>query len=192
MVSHDQFIEGAVVPIRCAHGDTVVYPLALVDIALDGCSVRVEAAVSETLPLDALLGTDVPVLKQLIDEATAGAPEEDFLVTIRAQSKRRAEEERSQQEKERKSGAIPSSLDSDNFEAWIQDLDSDMFEGGRDKRILTRGQKKRIGKHTGRTRARTMKTMDPPWMTHLPQRQRRIQATKITCPNMHWMSVQKK
>ena len=32
-------MEGAVVPIRCAHGDTVVYPLALIDITLGGCSV---------------------------------------------------------------------------------------------------------------------------------------------------------
>ena len=135
-VSQDQFIEGAVVPIRCAHGDTVVYPLALVDITLGGCAVQVEAAVSETLPLDALLGTDVPVLKQLIDEATAETAEEDFLVTTRAQSKRRTEEERLQQEKEKKSGATPSNLNSDSsdkFEAWIQDLDNGLFEGGRVK-----------------------------------------------------------
>ena len=39
----------------------VVYPLALVDITLGGCSVQVEAATSETLPLDAVLGTDVHV-----------------------------------------------------------------------------------------------------------------------------------
>ena len=40
------------------------------DITLGGRSLRVEAAISETLPLDALLGTVVPVLKQLIDKAT--------------------------------------------------------------------------------------------------------------------------
>ena len=147
LVSQEKFIEGAVVPIRCAHGDTVVYPLALVDITLGGCSLQVEAAVSETLPLDALLGTDVPVLKQLIDEATAETVEEGFLVTTRAQSKRRAQEEQLQQEKEKKSGTTPSSLDSestDKFESWIQDLDDDLFEGGRVKRLLTRGQKRKI------------------------------------------------
>ena len=110
-----------------------MYPLALVDITLGGCSLQVEAAVSETLPLDALLGTDVPVLKQLIDEATAETVEESFLVTTCAQSKCRAREEQLQQEKEKKSGVTPSSLDSestDKFESWIQDLDNDLFEGG--------------------------------------------------------------
>ena len=56
-----------------------VCPLALVDITLGGCSVQVEAAISETLPLDAVLGTDihVPVLiKQLIDEAIPETLEE--------------------------------------------------------------------------------------------------------------------
>ena len=146
LVLQEQFIKGAVVPIRCAHGDTVVYPLALVDITLGGCSVQMEAAVSETLPLDALLGTDVPVLKQLIDEATAETVEEGFLVTTRVQSKRRAQEEQFQQEKEKKSGATPSSLDSessDKFKSWIQDLDHNLFEGGLVKRLLMRGQKRK-------------------------------------------------
>ena len=48
-------MEGAVVPIRCAHRDTVVYLLVLIDTTLGGCSVRVEAAVSETLHLDVVL-----------------------------------------------------------------------------------------------------------------------------------------
>ena len=88
MISRNQLIEGAVVPIRCAHGDTVVYPIAL---TLGERSLRVEAAISETLPLDALLGTDVYVLKQLIDEVTTEV--DDFLVTTRAQSKCKNEEE---------------------------------------------------------------------------------------------------
>ena len=69
-----------------------------------------------------------------------------FFVTTRAQSKRRAQEEQFQQEKEKMSGVTPSSLDSepsDKFESWIKDLDSDLFEGGRVKRILTRGQKRK-------------------------------------------------
>ncbi len=52
-------IDGEVVAIRCAHGDTVLYLLAEV---MDGRKMTVEAAVSNTLPMAALLGTDTPEL----------------------------------------------------------------------------------------------------------------------------------
>ena len=86
----------------------------------------------------------VPVLKQLIDDATTEAAEDDFLVTMSAQSKCRAEEEFLQKEKEKKSGAIPSFLSSDpsdKFEVWIQNLDDGLF--GRAKQTLTREQKRK-------------------------------------------------
>ena len=69
-----------------------------------------------------------------------------FLVTARAQSKHRAEEEHLQKEKEKRSGPIPSSLDndpSDKFEVWIQNLDNGLYEGGRAKQTLTREQKRK-------------------------------------------------
>ena len=69
-----------------------------------------------------------------------------FLVTTPAQSKCRAEKEHLQKEKEKKSGAIPSSLGndpSDKFEVWIQNLDNGIFEGVRAKRTLTREQKRK-------------------------------------------------
>ena len=36
--------------IKCAHGDVVLYPLANVDMEVDGLKVKVEAAVSGRLP----------------------------------------------------------------------------------------------------------------------------------------------
>ena len=47
------------VTIRCAHGDTVLYPLASIQIEISGQTIQVEVAVSTTLPVSVLLGTDV-------------------------------------------------------------------------------------------------------------------------------------
>ena len=64
-------IGGGEISICCVHGDIVVYPLAEVQIAVDGVSYSVEAAVSETLPVSVLLGRDVPELVSLRDHEGA-------------------------------------------------------------------------------------------------------------------------
>ena len=66
LVSQDNILEGGVVAIRCAHGDTVLYPIAKVYLEINGHSIDVEAAVSDSLPIPVLLGTDVPQLQDLI------------------------------------------------------------------------------------------------------------------------------
>ena len=65
-VPREKILEGEAVIICCAHGDTVLYPLAEVDIKVDGRRLTVEAAVSKTLPMDVLLGTDVPELAEML------------------------------------------------------------------------------------------------------------------------------
>ena len=47
--------------LQCAHGDVALYPLAKVELEIE-----VHAAVSDTLPVSALLGTDVPELGLLL------------------------------------------------------------------------------------------------------------------------------
>ncbi|KAL5491773.1 hypothetical protein EMCRGX_G017130 [Ephydatia muelleri] len=54
------------VTVQCAHGDTVAYPLAVVELTVDGLPLTVEAALSDTLPTALLLGRDVPELKELL------------------------------------------------------------------------------------------------------------------------------
>ncbi|KAL5515899.1 hypothetical protein EMCRGX_G001144 [Ephydatia muelleri] len=54
------------VTVQCAHGDTVAYPLAVVELTVDGLPLTVEAALSDTLPTAVLLGRDVPELKELL------------------------------------------------------------------------------------------------------------------------------
>ena len=67
LVSREQLIEGKATAIRCAHGDTVLYPMAEVEMEVDGCTIHTLAAVCNTLPMDVLLGTDVAELDCLLE-----------------------------------------------------------------------------------------------------------------------------
>lgn len=60
LVPQEKILEGEAVMIRCAHGDMVLYPLAEIDMEVDGVLVSADAAVSEALPVPVLSGTDVP------------------------------------------------------------------------------------------------------------------------------------
>ena len=91
-----KIIEGDVATIRCAHGDTVLYPLANIKMEVGGQEFEVEAAVSTTLPVSVLLGGDVPELKELIGSnmPSRQTDAEDVMVVVtRAQAKRQLEEE---------------------------------------------------------------------------------------------------
>ena len=57
LVSDGQIREGESAVVRCAHGDTVMYPMADICVELDGYTIDTVAAVSDTLPMDVLLGT---------------------------------------------------------------------------------------------------------------------------------------
>ena len=66
LVKESQYVDGEAVTIWCAHGDTVLYPLAKVEIKLEEGPIQVKAAVAEKLPASVLLGTDVPQLGKLL------------------------------------------------------------------------------------------------------------------------------
>ena len=55
LVSEGQIRERESAVVRCAHGDTVMYPMADICVELDGCTIDTVAAVSDTLPMDVLL-----------------------------------------------------------------------------------------------------------------------------------------
>ena len=58
------------VTVQCAHGDAVEYPVATVEIRVQGRKVTVEVAVSDKLPHSVLLGTDVPELVSWLKKET--------------------------------------------------------------------------------------------------------------------------
>ncbi len=91
-------LEGDVATIRCAHGDTVVYSLAMVKMEVNGMPIEVEAAISDTLPVSVLFGGDVPQLKQLLSSSGIINPpqlsiSDAMVVVTRAQAKKQLEEE---------------------------------------------------------------------------------------------------
>ena len=64
LVSKDKILEGKSAVVRCAHGDTVLYPLVQVCTEVDGCVIN--TAASHTLSMAVLLGVDVPDLSSII------------------------------------------------------------------------------------------------------------------------------
>ena len=69
LVPESKRLDGSVA-IRCAHGDTVEYPLATVDISIGDQKFTVEAGVADALPASVLLGTGVP-LEQPVSSSTS-------------------------------------------------------------------------------------------------------------------------
>lgn len=57
----EKFVPGEAVIFRCAHGDKVLYPIAEMNINVDGLSITQLAAVSEKLPVPVLLRIDVGI-----------------------------------------------------------------------------------------------------------------------------------
>ena len=94
LVPENKFIEGDAVTIRCAHGDTVLYPVAQLELQVDGVPVCVEAAVFQSLPVQVLLGTDVPELHQLLgDSIMSRQVENSMMVVTRTQAMRQLQED---------------------------------------------------------------------------------------------------
>ncbi|KAL5506610.1 hypothetical protein EMCRGX_G008293 [Ephydatia muelleri] len=104
LVAIEKVIVGRVATITCAHGDTKLHPLALVEVELDGSHIQVEAALSEELPVSVLLGTDVPELTHLISGTGSSinlvSQEQVMVVLTRAKAKQQLEEELIRKEKE--------------------------------------------------------------------------------------------
>ncbi|KAL5496441.1 hypothetical protein EMCRGX_G012724 [Ephydatia muelleri] len=103
LVAIEKVIVGRVATITCAHGDTKLHPLALVEVELDGSHIQVEAALSEELPVSVLLGTDVPELTHLISGTGSSinlvSQEQVMVVLTRAKAKQKLEEELIRKEK---------------------------------------------------------------------------------------------
>ena len=133
----NKLIEGDSIAICCAHGDTVVYPLARVEVEVNGQTHEVEAAVSSTLPMSMLMGTDMPALprlvtNKLVDRAQALA------ATTRAQKKTQDELESSDRRNEKESGVCPKNLE----EVQLPEFDDDIFITGQEKVKYTRSEKR--------------------------------------------------
>ena len=115
-ISSEKILDGKMVSIRCAHGDTRLYNLAEVTVQLQGVTMQVEAAVAENLPVDVLLGTDVPELTKLIKShkhktgSTLPKQEDVMVVLKRARAKQQLEEELVRRAKQAQSQVRPNPI----------------------------------------------------------------------------------
>ena len=137
LVPKERLVAGATVSLRCAHGDVVTYPLATLELDIDGLSLPVTAAVAEKLPVSVLLGTDVPELGKLMNQPPQALP--DALVVTRAPAKANRQAEAEAQDKQEQSQVRPSLVDEPNpFSSW----DADLFQDTRVRQTLTRREKR--------------------------------------------------
>ena len=134
------------VVIKCAHGDIVLYPLAKVDMEVDGLKVKVEAAVSGKLPVAVLLGKDVPEFDQLLGSVEHSSEsrsyrEEAMVVVTRAQARKQLEEELLRREKELLAGAKPNPVESEQCESGAETTEIQQEEGSKQ---LTKDQRRQL------------------------------------------------
>ena len=143
LVPGSKVLEGDAVTIRCAHGDTVLYPVARLDMEIEGRAMCVKAAVSQTLSVPVLLGMDVPELSQLLGKSLTHPPVEKCMVVTLAQALRQLQEDNTTRSKGKQSDVqldevlkAPVELDSIDGE-----FDSDLFSVSRVKVWKTKREK---------------------------------------------------
>ena len=65
-MEEEQWLEGESTIIQCAHGDAIAYPLAAMELEIQGKPLLANAAVSDTPPQSVLVGTDVPGMLEML------------------------------------------------------------------------------------------------------------------------------
>ena len=107
-----------------------------------GPGIHGKAAVSEKLPADVLLGTDVPELPELLNQGSiaGGRIADAMAVVTRAQKRKQQNEEEETQQRELESGVTSTGVEDDE---WMAAMDDDLFEGGHERIRQTRSQKRR-------------------------------------------------
>ena len=149
LVPRNKLIEGDAVTIRCAHGDTVLYPVAQLELLVDGVPVCVEAAVSKSLPVQVLLGTDVPELHQLLgDSIMSRQVENSMMVVTHTQAMRQVQEDATTRSKECESGANPHRLVKvpEELTCIGREFDDEIFSTSQEKAHKTKRQKRELRK----------------------------------------------
>ena len=139
LVPVEKFNEEKRISMQCAHGDMKQYPIAVVEIEVNGKTYSVGAAVVDGLPRPVLLGRDVKDLVALVLKEDQKRKGSALAVMTRKQRSEKEKEEAINLVKEMVSEAKPKQLvDIFNFE--------DEIFTGEGKVRKTRGQKKLLKK----------------------------------------------
>lgn len=139
LVAGDDMLDGEVT-IRCVHGDTTSYPLAVVKINIGGKDIITTAAVSSTLPASILLGWDVPELVDFIADGQSTRNKADALAVM-TRLRRRQQEVGNRDSSAADTEASP---DVKRTEAhYVFNFDDSLFTpAGPTRPTLTRAQKR--------------------------------------------------
>ena len=144
LVTDDDILEGEVT-IRCAHGDTTSYPLAVVKINIGGKDIITTAAVSGTLPASVLLGWDVPELMNFVADSPECSKKDVLAVTRSCSQRPRAAEEQSETDVQAASSPMEMSTDTmPEAEELAFNFDDSLFSPSdmTPRPSLTRAQKR--------------------------------------------------
>ena len=128
LVPEENLLPGEAVTVLCAHGDAMLYPLAYVDMEVEGMQLRTKAAIAKELPVAALLGTDIPQLGELLQMNTQTRSTNIMnhaMVVTRAQAEREKEEAELQRQQTERSAAAA------RVEGWSKPCESNEGEGER-------------------------------------------------------------
>ena len=123
---------GEAVAVWCAHGDMILYPLAGVEMEVEGLQVKVQTAVCNKLPVTVLLGTDDPELSQIVQSNprivhTEGI--EKVIVVTRAHKAKEEIEELQQLEKDEQSGVHPNLVEERSTVVAGEEREPDVVQG---------------------------------------------------------------
>ena len=135
LVPDDRLLDRTI-EIQCAHGDCVEYPLAEVEITIDGKNFEMLAGVAERLPAAMLLGEDVPGLWDLLGRERSKTA---LVVTTRAAAKRKEREAAEQARREASPEPTTTPLfDEQETDHFGADFDDELFSGGKKSHLSRR------------------------------------------------------
>ena len=150
LVTEDDIVD-AEVSIKCAHGDTVAYPLAAVKITIDGKDFITTAGVSSKLPASVLLGWDVPELMTYLTgiQQRKDTQAESAFVTTRSQAATQAQQQEHDDQVHRTDNEMevpevqPDNDQVTEMDGIFSNLDDSLFSpAGSPRPVLSRSQKR--------------------------------------------------
>ena len=103
VVPEGKVLPGETTTIHCVHGDKLLYPVARLNLEVEGVPFAIKAAVAKNLPVSMLFGTDVPELRKLLGlkpRSRRSKRQRALLAITRARAKREAQEEKERCQKE--------------------------------------------------------------------------------------------
>ena len=103
LVPEGKVLPGETTTIHCIYGDKVLYPVARLNLEVEGVPVAIKASVAKNLPVSVLLGTDDPELGKLLGlkpRSRRSKRQRALLAITRACAKRETQEEKERCQKE--------------------------------------------------------------------------------------------